>query len=277
METEAVCNVCPHRCRLKEGIRGLCRARICRDGVSVSENYGRITAIALDPIEKKPLKNYYPGSKILSVGSYGCNFRCPFCQNYEIAWAGPDESVYREISPKELVRRADGLKSYGNIGIAFTYNEPTIGYEYVLDTEKLAKEKGLKTVLVTNGCASPEIWDLLLPYTDALNIDLKGFSDSFYRMVSGSLETVKRNIIEADRKCHVELTTLIIPGENDSFEDMREEAKWIASVDPEITLHVTRFFPRHLMTDKAATRVSLVYALADEARKYLKNVYTGNC
>ena len=113
METEAVCNVCPHRCRLKEGIRGLCRARICRDGVSVSENYGRITAIALDPIEKKPLKNFYPGSKILSVGSYGCNFRCPFCQNYEIAWAGPDESVYREISPEELVRRADGLKSYG--------------------------------------------------------------------------------------------------------------------------------------------------------------------
>ena len=278
MEPQTVlCTVCPHHCRLKEGARGFCRARVCHDGAVVSENYGRITAIALDPIEKKPLADFHPGSMILSVGSYGCNFRCPFCQNHEIADAGSEEVGYRVISPEELVEIAVPLKRRGNIGIAFTYNEPTVGWEYVLDTEKLAKTQGLRTVLVTNGCAVEEVWAALLPYTDAMNIDLKAFHEGFYREIRGDLETVKRNIIAASRRCHVELTTLIVPGKNDTFEEMAALAEWVNSVDPGITLHVTRFFPRHHMTDRPPTDVRLVYALAEEAGKYLKNVRVGNC
>lgn len=273
----AVCNVCPHKCRLNEGERGFCRARINIGGTVVAENYGRITSIGLDPIEKKPLSDFYPESLILSVGSYGCNLRCPFCQNHEIADAGPSDVSYRFVAPHELADMAESLGEQGNIGVAFTYNEPVIGWEYVRDASGIVKARGMKTVLVTNGFASEEVWDVLLSRTDAMNIDLKAFHKSFYMGVCGELETVKRNIEEAAKRCHVELTALIVPGENDTPEEMREMAEWIAGIDPSITLHVTRFFPRHRMKDRNATEVKEVYRLASEARKYIENVVVGNC
>ena len=276
-EVHAVCPVCPHQCSLAEGQYGRCRARKNEKGRIVSASYGKITSLMLDPIEKKPLRHFYPGRNILSVGSFGCNLSCPFCQNHEISMAGEQQSDYREITPQELADLADGYRKYGNIGIAFTYNEPLVGYEFVRDTAELVHRYGMKNVLVTNGFAEDSVLDELLPLIDAMNIDLKGFTESYYRILGGKLETVKHFIIRASETCHVELTTLIVPGENDSVEEMEAEAKWIASVNPEIPLHVTRFFPRYHMTDRDATEVSRVYRLRDAAGRYLRHVYTGNC
>lgn len=271
------CQVCMHHCSLEPGQTGICRARKNEDGVIVCGNYGHITSMALDPIEKKPLKMFRPGSRILSVGSYGCNLRCSFCQNHEISMEGPEtaETVY--ISPKALAGKAQELKASGNIGIAFTYNEPLVGWEYVRDTAKLVKEFGMDNVMVTNGTASCEVLEELLPYIDAMNIDLKAFREETYRKLKGDLETVKAFITRAAAMCHVELTTLIVPGENDDAAEMEEEAKWIASVGKNIPLHVTRFFPRYHMTDRNATEVRQVYRLAETAGKYLENVFVGNC
>lgn len=274
---EKICQVCMHRCRLKPGQWGICRARKNEGGEIVCKNYGQVSSLALDPIEKKPLKRFYPGSRILSEGSFGCNLRCPFCQNYEISMIRPGTSEDSCLSPQELTDIALKCREKGNIGVAFTYNEPLVGWEYVLETAKLVKDADMKNVLVTNGTASPEILEKLLPYIDAMNIDLKGFREEYYKKLGGSLSTVKEFIIRAAGKCHVELTTLIVPGENDSREEMEEEAGWIASVDKEIPLHVSRFFPRYQMEDSAATKVENVYELADVAGKYLKYVYTGNC
>ena len=274
---KALCEVCMHKCLLAPGQYGICRARCNEGGKVVSKNYGLLTSLALDPIEKKPLRHFYPGRNILSVGSFGCNLSCPFCQNHEISMAGEQQSDYREITPQELADLADGYRKYGNIGIAFTYNEPLVGYEFVRDTAELVHRYGMKNVLVTNGFAEDSVLDELLPLIDAMNIDLKGFTESYYRILGGKLETVKHFIIRASETCHVELTTLIVPGENDSVEEMEAEAKWIASVNPEIPLHVTRFFPRYHMTDRDATEVSRVYRLRDAAGRYLRHVYTGNC
>ena len=283
------CEVCFRHCDLREGQIGFCGARIGLDGKVVASNYGRITSIALDPIEKKPLSRFFPGTKILSVGSYGCNLRCPFCQNYEISWseeamrlAGTSEY----LEPDRLVFLAEEYRSEGNIGIAFTYNEPLVGYEFVEDTARLAHAKGLKNVMVTNGTAEIAILERLSPYIDAMNIDLKGFTDRYYRDVLGGDRKMVMDFIEAAVKnCHVELTTLIIPGENDSPEEMRELASWVAGlldkegnmVGKEIPLHISRFFPRFHMTDRAATDVEHIYALKRIAGEKLKFVYTGNC
>ena len=274
---EAICNTCMHHCRLKPGQKGLCRARVNEGGRIRCENYGRLTSMALDPIEKKPLRLFEPGSQILSVGSYGCNLRCPFCQNHEISMVRPDMSEDCYLSPDTLAEIAANCREKGNIGMAFTYNEPLVGWEYVLDTAKLVKDAGMKNVIVTNGTASPEILEKLLPYIDAMNIDLKGFSEEYYRKLGGSFTAVKEFIVQAAANCHVELTTLIVPGENDSVREMEEEAAWIASVDREIPLHVSRFFPRYQMREIEATAVKKVYTLAETAGKYLKYVYTGNC
>lgn len=271
------CGVCPHNCIIEEGKTGFCRARSCRDGTIIDDNYGKITSIALDPIEKKPLRHFYPGSMILSVGSYGCNLRCPFCQNHEISMAGADNSDTVYMAPHELVSKAESYIDRGNIGLAFTYNEPLIGYEYTYDCAKSAHEHGLKTVLVTNGYINPAPLQALLPYIDALNIDLKGFTDAYYRKLEGHLEPVKRTITAAAARCHVEVTTLIVPGENDSPDEMRSLSAWLGEVDKNIPLHITRFFPRYHFADKAATPVSTVYMLADVARRQLVYVYEGNC
>lgn len=272
---KAVCQACMHRCSLEEGHKGLCGARENVRGTVVCANYGQVTSLALDPVEKKPLRLFRPGRLILSVGSYGCNLRCPFCQNHEISMARDVETVF--VSPKDLAGKARECAGIGNTGVAFTYNEPLVGWEYVRDTARLVKEYGMDNVLVTNGTASVEVLEELLPFVDAMNIDLKGFTEEYYRKVGGDLETVKAFIARAVRDCHVELTTLIVPGENDGTKEMEEEAKWIASLGRGIPLHVTRFFPRYRMTDRDATDVGQVYKLAETAKRYLDHVFAGNC
>lgn len=300
-----VCQTCMHHCQLDVGQQGICGARMNQDGRIVCKNYGQVTALALDPIEKKPLRLFEPGSMILSAGSYGCNLSCPFCQNHEISMAhriGQTQSAIHQngatlgkelvpavyLSPEELAKKAEAYRDCGNIGVAFTYNEPLVGWEYVRDTAKLVKKYGMKNVLVTNGTASLEVLEELLPYIDAMNIDLKGFRDSYYQSLGGSLLAVKQFIVRAAAECHVELTTLIVPGENDDTAEMEEEAKWIASIPSAVTadgnqtgqyipLHVTRFFPRYHMTNKSPTDVQQIYRLANVAGKYLMHVFVGNC
>ncbi len=278
---KTICHTCMHHCSLEPGQRGLCRARKNEGGRIVCENYGKITSLALDAVEKKPLKLFYPGSRILSVGSYGCNLRCAFCQNHEISMSDFETAETVFISPQALAEKALACKDAGNIGVAFTYNEPLVGWEYIRDTGILVKQAGMKNVLVTNGTASVEVLEEILPLIDAMNIDLKGFHDSYYRELGGDLETVKEFILRAAAGCHVELTTLIVPGKNDTISEMEKEAEWIASVEEavgkKIPLHVTRFFPRYHMMDKEATEVGKVYALAEAARKYLAYVFVGNC
>ena len=277
----ATCQVCFRHCQLREGQTGFCGARICSGGSVQAGNYGKITALALDPIEKKPFRRFHPGTKILSVGSYGCNLRCPFCQNHEISWSAlalKQADTARTVTPEELVTAAKRYQAQGNIGLAFTYNEPLIGYEFVRDTAKLSHEAGMVNVLVTNGTAELPILEELGPYIDAMNIDLKGFSERYYRdVLGGDLGMVKAFITWAAQLLHVELTTLIVPGENDSEEEMREMTAWIASLDETIPLHISRFFPRFQMRDRPPTEVRQVYHLAEVARERLKFVYTGNC
>ena len=270
------CDLCFHHCRLAEGQTGACRARANWDGKIIPLNYGRLTALALDPIEKKPLRRFHPGSWILSAGSFGCNLHCPFCQNAEIAAAGA-ETYTRDYTPEQLVQQALRLRERGNIGIAYTYNEPLVGYEFVRDCAALVRRAGMVNVLVTNGTIEEEPWRQLLPLIDAVNIDLKGFTQRWYKRLGGDLETVKRSIRLAVEQCHVEVTTLAVPGENDSEEEMRALSGWLASVSPEIPLHVSRFFPRHKMQDRPPTPVDTVYRLAQVAREQLRYVYTGNC
>ncbi|MCH3955410.1 MAG: AmmeMemoRadiSam system radical SAM enzyme [Eubacterium sp.] len=276
------CEVCFRHCELAEGQTGFCHGRKCENGKILPLNYGQMTSLALDPVEKKPLQRFCPGSMILSCGSYGCNLACSFCQNYEISMAGEENSRTEYLPPEKLVKLAEQLVPQGNIGIAFTYNEPLVGYEYVRDAAELARGKGLKTVLVTNGTAEIPVLEEVLPYIDAMNIDLKGFTEEYYsRNCRGSLSQVKAFIERACMDCHVELTTLIVPAENDAEEEMEQEAAWIASLNggrgKEIPLHVTRFFPRYHMSDLRPTPVRTVYHLAEIARKSLKYVYTGNC
>ena len=188
------CELCFHHCALEEGQTGLCRARVNRGGTILPLNYSRVTSLALDPIEKKPLRRFHSGSMILSVGSFGCNLRCPFCQNHEISMAGEDELNTEELPPDDLAALAERLRLRGNIGVAYTYNEPLIGYEYVRDCAEAVRARGMVNVLVSNGTVEEAPWRELLPLIDAANIDLKGFTEGWYRRLGGDLETVKRSI-----------------------------------------------------------------------------------
>lgn len=274
---KTTCGLCFRRCALDEGQTGFCRARANRGGVVVPLNYGKVVSLALDPIEKKPLRRFYPGASILSVGSFGCNLRCPFCQNHAISMAGADELRTEELLPEALAALAEELKPRGNLGAAYTYNEPLVGYEYVRDCAEAIRARGMRNVLVTNGTIEEAPWRALLPWIDAANIDLKGFTEAWYARLGGDLGTVKRNIAIAAEYCHVEVTTLLIPGENDGADEIRALARWLADVSPDIPLHLSRFFPRYRMTDRAATPTETVYHLADIARETLPYVYTGNC
>ncbi len=285
----AQCEVCFRHCELGEGQTGPCGARAASGGEVRPVWYGRISSLALDPIEKKPLARFHPGSLILSAGGLGCNLRCPFCQNHEIAQRnekGGFSVPVEEMPPEKLAELAAYYRPKGNIGLAFTYNEPLVCWEYVRDTAKLVRERGMLNVMVTNGCAETGILDRLSPYIDAMNIDLKGFTDRYYRdVLGGDRRMVMDFIREAVQRCHVELTTLIVPGENDSPEEMQELSAWIAGLrdvyggksGKEIPLHISRFFPRYRMTDRSPTDVRLVYELVEEAKKNLKYVYPGNC
>ena len=270
------CDLCFHNCSLEEGQTGFCRARRNIDGIIVPINANWITSLALDPIEKKPLYHFYPGSKILSIGSFGCNLACPFCQNHSIATMSFQNKHAKYMRAEELVNLAVDFIPQGNIGLAFTYNEPLIGFEFVLETAKLAKQNKLKTVLVTNGTISEKYLLEILPYIDAMNIDLKGFTQEFYSKLNGNLEQVKRTIELSQTRTHVELTSLIIPGENDSEDDMVKEVQWIASVNPELPLHLSRFFPNHLWMDKQITPLDTLIKLEKIAKQYLKHVHLGN-
>jgi pyruvate formate lyase activating enzyme len=278
----AECNVCHNKCNIPEGRIGACLARTCRDGKVVPYNYGMVTSIALDPIEKKPLNLFHPGSYIVSVGSYGCNLRCPFCQNHEISYDLEDSLPCRYIAPSELADIAVDYKDRGNIGVAFTYNEPLVSYEYVVDTAKEVHQRGLKTVLVSNGCASMAVCEEVSEHIDAMNIDLKGFTDDYYeKVLHGNRQLVMNFIANAATKCHMEVTTLVVPGYNDTDYEMARLSDWVAGLNggkgkETIALHISRYFPRfHL--DTPATDVDKIYHLADIARKNLDNVFTGNC
>jgi pyruvate formate lyase activating enzyme len=275
MNKGVLCEICPKTCVIPEGHKGFCGARTNREGKIVAANYGKITSMALDPIEKKPLKRFHPGSRILSVGSYGCNLRCPFCQNYEISM-GNDSTVYLELTPEELISRALEQIPRGNIGVAYTYNEPLIGYEFVRDCAYLAAKKGLKNVVVTNGYINEKPFSEILPLIDAFNIDLKSFSPEFYRSVGGNLETVKTSIKLAAKQRHVEVTTLVIAGDNDSEEEMRALSSWLASVNPEIPLHISRFFPAFKMSNRLPTPIKTILDLVEIAQESLRYVYSGN-
>jgi len=266
-----------HACRLKEGQTGSCRVRTNRGGKIRSDSYGAVTSLALDPIEKKPLNRFHPGSCILSVGSFGCNMHCPFCQNAEISQVSEKSAEYVRMTPEELASKASALVPEGNIGVAYTYNEPLTFWEFVRDTSVKVHAADLLNVMVSNGMASDAVLDRILPLIDAWNIDVKTFREDLYEKWGGSLAAVKNTVIRAHEHAHVELTMLIIPGENDSTEEMKELSSWIADISPDIPLHISRFFPRWKMKDREPTPVERIYALAETAGENLKYVYRGNC
>lgn len=277
--TPAVCSACPRRCRLADGAVGFCRARRAEGGRVVAANYGKVTSIALDPIEKKPIAFFHPGENVLSVGSFGCNLRCPFCQNDSISQHGEDGVQFQVATPCELAELALRTKrGRGNLGLAYTYNEPLVGWEFVRDCAREVHARGMLNVLVTNGCAEASVVEELAPLVDAANIDLKGPSQEYYDWVGGDFAAVCRTIKTFHAAgCHVEVTTLVVPGRNDRDEDIDAVAAFIASVSPEIPLHVTRFFPRFRLTGSAPTLVATVRRLAAVARRRLSRVLVGNC
>ncbi|MDR1246523.1 MAG: AmmeMemoRadiSam system radical SAM enzyme [Clostridiales Family XIII bacterium] len=267
----ARCNLCPHRCLIKDGQSGLCGARRNIGGALFAESYGMATSLALDPIEKKPLYHFNPGRQILSMGGYGCNMRCDFCQNSSISQAKPKTEF---ISPKRLTETAASVP--GNLGLAFTYNEPLIGAEYLLDAAPLLRERNMKVVLVSNGMICREPLIRLLPFIDAINVDVKAFTHSFYERMGGDLETVKQNVALCAESCHIEVTTLIIPGENDGDGETEALSRWLAAISREIPLHLTRFFPKHRMRDRPPTPIETLKRLAKIACRELAHVYMGN-
>ncbi|MFZ5966751.1 MAG: AmmeMemoRadiSam system radical SAM enzyme [Bacillota bacterium] len=269
LENDVVlCRLCPHHCRIADGEVGRCKARKNEKGKLFTLNYGKVTSYYVDPIEKKPLYHFFPGKRIFSVGSFGCNLQCSFCQNWEIS----------QKSVKGISTTAQNLVDIGknekdNIGIAYTYNEPSIWYEFVYDTAKLAREAGLKNVLVTNGYIEKEPLRQLLPYIDGMNIDLKGFNKNFYHEIcGGQLEIVKDTIIESIKACHVEITTLVI---DHSVEEIEEIAKWIGTQDKDIPLHLSRYFPSYKM-EHPPTAIEKLHEARVKAQKHLQYVYLGN-
>ena len=267
------CELCPHFCEIAGGQKGRCGARANIGGFLYAKSFARVRSAMLDPIEKKPLKFFRPGGFVLSVGTFGCNMDCPFCQNHETVRLCPDAEC-PQLLPDELAKLAKRYASMGNIGVAYTYNEPLVGYEYVCECAKLVHGIGLSNVLVTNGFINKEPLEQLLPYIDAMNIDLKGFQRDFYCKLGGSLDTVKESIALARSSCHVEVTMLVVPGENDC--DAEAAAAWLAEIDRDMPLHITRFFPRHKYAGKTPTPIETLQNAASAAKKYLTNVVIGN-
>ena len=274
----AVCGTCPRGCRLAEGEWGACRARRAEGGRVACAGYGRISALALDPVEKKPLAFFHPGSPVLSVGGAGCNLRCPFCQNEEISQHGPEEAAEGRATPVELAELALKLRrERGNLGLAYTYNEPLVAWEFVRDCARDARARGLLNVLVSNGMANAPVVAEVAGLMDAANIDLKGPSQAFYDWVGGDWATVVATIRAlAEAGCHVEVTTLVVPGKNDADADIDAVAATVAGISREIPLHLTRFFPRWRMAGAAATPVETLRRLERVARGRLRRVLVGN-
>lgn len=265
------CLLCPVGCVLDDGKFGVCGLRKNYGGVLIAESYGNLVSIAMDPIEKKPLYHFYPGSQILSVAFNGCNLGCIFCQNWSISQM-PEQTEY--VSPEELI---DIAKKYRSIGVCFTYTEPLMGYEYVLDVAKLAKREGLKIVLVTNAYLNLEPLENLLPYVDAMNIDLKSMKDDFYRKIcKGRLQPVIDAIRLSCKYALVELTNLVIPSLNDTTEELETLTDFVASVSEYVPLHFSRFFPHYKLKNIPITPEETLILAHRIARKKLHYVYIGN-
>jgi len=272
-EGRVECLLCPHHCRLREGQRGVCRLRLAKEGKIFTESYGVCAAIALDPIEKKPLYHFYPGWEIISLGTVGCNMHCLFCQNWELA-RGEREQTHA-LTPegvKDIFNRQTGTS---RLGVAYTYNEPTIWYEFIIETAPLIRQAGGVNVMVTNGQIEAEPLQRLLPWIDGFNIDVKAFSEGFYRRMGGSLAAAQRSVEMAAASTHVELTYLIIPGENDSMQEIEAFACWVSQLDREIPVHFSRYFPNYKMNNPPTPIKTMRDALA-VASSYLDYVYLGN-
>ncbi len=265
-----LCKLCPHNCLIKEGKSGICRVRKNENGRLYSLNYNKISSIGVDPVEKKPLYHFYPGSKVLSVGTYGCNFSCTFCQNWQISQKTP---ALREYSAEEII--AVAKKKDINM-LAFTYSEPVVWYEYVREAAELAKKNNIKTVLVSNGFIEKEPLEDLIPFIDAANIDLKSFNSSFYKKYcGGSLDPVKNTIKKMAETIHLELTNLIITDLNDSREEIEEITDWITSIDKNIPLHLSRYYPAYKL-QKKSTDPEILKMAYKTAKKKLSYVFLGN-
>jgi pyruvate formate lyase activating enzyme len=271
------CKLCPHYCLIGDNEHGLCNVRINREGNLYSEFFEKVTAIGLDPIEKKPLYHFYPGSTILSVGSLGCTMRCLFCQNYRLSHPTPQSYDDTNLfTVKAIVKMA--IEQKNNIGIAFTYNEPGTFYEYMINVAMKAKPEGLKTVMVTNGYINREPLEAIIPYIDVFNVDLKAFSESFYKSITSSrLAPVKKTISRiASSQKHLEITNLVIPGMNDNYAEFEEMVRWIASETGDRTvLHISRYFPNFQM-QISSTPINILLDLYEIAKKHLRYVYLGN-
>ena len=271
------CNLCPHNCKIKEQQRGICGVRKNIDGTLYSENYGVITGLGIDPIEKKPLYHYHPGRNILSVGSIGCNLKCFFCQNWEISQATTDDNLpTHTYDVDDIVNLATKRKD--NLGIAYTYNEPVIYYEFMLDVAKKIKEKGLKNVVVTNGFINPEPMQELMNYIDAFSIDLKGFTNEFYRKyTSSSFDPIKETLKQIRKNDKfLEVINLVIPTLNDDAGEFEEMMKWMRdNLGENTVLHISRYFPSYKSTIEA-TPSSKLKEFYNLASRYLNYVYVGN-
>ncbi|NLC52978.1 MAG: AmmeMemoRadiSam system radical SAM enzyme [Firmicutes bacterium] len=269
---KVLCTLCPQACRLEEGESGRCRGRVARGQKLYTVTYGRVSALAFDPMEKKPLYHFFPGSLVLSVGTVGCNLHCQFCQNWRIAQG---EAATEQISPEQLVKLAVEAKGKGNIGLAYTYSEPLVWFEYIFDTARLARKRGLKNVLVTNGYLNPEPLKELLPYLDGVNLDLKG-PDAFYQKhCGGRLAPVMKTAEQLAGRVHLEVTSLIIPGENDSPDTIRDLVGFLAGLDRKIPLHFSRYFPQYRL-DNPPTPFATLEQAYRLAREKLAYVYIGN-
>ncbi len=267
------CLLCPTGCVIADGGQGQCRVRRNKGGVLYAASYGEATALAVDPIEKKPLYHYFPGWDILSIGSWGCNFKCGYCQNCDISQIA--ESGRFRVEPAQLVAAA--TRAPRNVGLAYTYNEPLIWYEFLLDCGAAMREAGLRNVLVTNGYINPEPLRQLLPLIDAVNMDLKSFSDDFYkRICKGRLDPVLRSAEAFKESCHLEVTYLLIPGENDSEEETEALARWVAEhLGRDTPLHISRFFPRYKWSGPP-TALSALARAREIAKQHLDHVFVGN-
>ena len=272
-----LCTLCPRRCEIPNGYRGECRARVNIDGALHTIVYGRAVAVHVDPIEKKPLFHFYPKSKAFSIATAGCNLRCVFCQNWEISQANPEQSRFFLISPEEIVAAAEKSDCKS---IAYTYTEPTIFYEYMLDTAKLARKKGIKNVWITCGYIEEKPLRELCKYIDAANVDLKGFSDKFYmEYTSGAVAPVLRTFkILKEEGVWTELTNLIIPGANDSPQDISNLCAWVVqNIGVDMPVHFSRFHPNYKVLDRPPTPVSTLNTAIKIAKSFgIKHVYAGN-
>lgn len=264
------CFLCPVHCHIMDGKIGACRVRKNINGTLYTLNYGKVSAMSLDPIEKKPLFHFYPGSSILSISSYGCNFKCSFCQNWELS---QDTPIMKNMTADDIIKTAKNCRD--NIGIAYTYNEPLIWYEFVYETAKKARENGLLNVLVTNGYIEIEPLMELLPYIDAMNIDIKGGSRFYKKICKGNLDSVKKTIELSYSRTHIEVTSLIIPGLNDNVDEIDGMAKWLSSVSKDIPLHLSKYYPQYKM-DNPETPIRTMLSAREIARKHLSYVYIGN-